>query len=129
MSDARAIAPFKDDSGFKEIVRAYAIHQDNIATAPARLIAILAGLATQLHRQHASGSDYFVGDRLSATDLHWACLSQMVAPLPPEDCPMPEWMRENYRRNPPDVIAAIDPILIEHRNRIFRNHIGLPLVF
>jgi hypothetical protein len=53
----------------------------------------------------------------------------MVATLPLDDCPMPDWLQTSYRNIPPEIEAAIDPILIKHRDRIFREHIGLPLVF
>ncbi len=129
MSDPAATAPFSGNAAFSGIMRAYGISEATKAAAAPKLIAILQGLAKQLHRQRDTGADYFVSDRLTATDIHWACLSQMVDPLPHEECPMPEWMRANYRRNPPEILAAIDPILIEQRNFIFRRHIGLPLVF
>jgi glutathione S-transferase len=39
-----------------------------------------------LQRQRAAGSDYLVGERLSACDLYWATFSLFVSPLPQEDC-------------------------------------------
>jgi glutathione S-transferase len=102
---------------------------DTIAAAPRRIVKILHGLAQQLHRQREAGSDYLVGERLSACDLHWAAFSQMAQPLTMEECPFPPGMREMYDHMQPEVRAACDPILIEHRDRIFARHIGLPLEF
>lgn len=102
---------------------------DMVSAAPQRIIKILHGLAQQLHRQREAGSDYLVGDRLSACDIHWAAFSQMAQPLTLEECPFPPGMREMYDHMPPEVRAACDPILIEHRDRIFARHIGLPLEF
>ena len=50
-------------------------------------------------------------------------------PLTLEECPFPPGMREMYDMMPPEVRAAGDAILIEHRDRIFARHIGLPLEF
>jgi glutathione S-transferase len=102
---------------------------DMVAAAPQRAIRILHGLSRQLHRQREAGSDYLVGDRLSACDLHWAAFSQMVQPLTQAECPFPPGMRDMYDTMPPEVRAAGDPILIEHRDRIFARHIGLPMEF
>ena len=99
-------------------------------TAPAarrRMIGILDGLTGQLKSQLAMGRHYLVGDRPSCCDIHWACFSQMVAPLPHEDCPMPDYVRNAYTVNDDEILAALDPILIAHRDMIFRDHIGLPL--
>jgi len=87
------------------------------------------GLTAQLRRQQAAGSDYLVGDRLSACDLYWATFSLFVSPLPEADCPMPDFMRANYTHLTPELEAALDPSLIRHRNLIFRDHIALPLDF
>jgi glutathione S-transferase len=102
---------------------------DMIEAAPQRAIRILHGLTRQLYRQREASSDYLVGDRLSACDLHWAAFSQMVQPLTMEECPFPPGMRDMYDTMPPEVRAAGDPILIEHRDRMFAKHIGLPMEF
>lgn len=129
MTDPAATAAYAENPGFADILRGYGARPQAIADSPATLIEILRGLARQLHRQRERDLVYFAGDRLSAADVHWACLSQMISPLAPEHCPMPGWMRENYARLPPEVAAAIDPILIAHRDDVFQNHIGLPLEF
>ena len=60
----------------------YGVRPEAIARAPARMISIMQGLATQLHRQKAAASDYLVGKQLTACDLHWAAFSLFVSPLP-----------------------------------------------
>ena len=95
-----------------------------IARAGMRVAAILGGLADQLRRQRESGSDYLVGTRLSALDLYWACFSIMVKPMPEQ---MPDWLVPLYGACDDVVSAALDPILFEHRDRIYERHIGLPL--
>lgn len=93
------------------------------------MIAILHGLARQLARQRAAGSAYFVGDRLSAPDVYWACFSQLVGPLPEELCPMGPDMRAIYSSITPEIAAAVDPALIRHRDMVWQRHIGLPMEF
>lgn len=112
-----------------EVVRNYGVSPEAIANAPGRILSILKGFATQLGRQQKIGSEYLVGDRLSACDVYWACFSNPLLPLAHEDCPMPDWMRARFNGLPPEIRAAIDPALIRHRDMIFRRHIGLPLVF
>jgi glutathione S-transferase len=97
--------------------------------APARVVGILRLLADQLREQSGRGSAYFIGARLSALDLVWAAFSNMLAPLPHELCPMPDYMRKLYTVAYPEVKAALDPLLFEHRDRLFRDAIGLPLDF
>ena len=91
------------------MTRSYGVNPETIARAPKRMVSIMNGLATQLHRQKAAGSDYLVGKQVSACDLHWAALSLFVSPLPPEECAMPDFMRENYTHLTPELAAALDP--------------------
>jgi glutathione S-transferase len=113
----------------KQLLRNWWATPEGMARAHPRLISLLTGLATQLHRQEAAGSRYFVGDRLTAVDLYWACFSQFLAPLPQEDSPMQDWNRANFADLPSDVGSALVPILMQHRDMVFRSHIGLPLDF
>jgi glutathione S-transferase len=111
------------------MIRSYGVRPEAIARAPGRMAAIMNGLTTQLRRQRAAGSNYLVGDQLTACDLHWAAFSLFVSPLAEADCPMPDFMRANYSHLTPELEAALDPALIRHRDFIFREHVGLPLDF
>lgn len=119
--------PPQPGSTMSVIARQYGMTAEAISAAPARVIGILNGLSAQLHRQRLAGSDYLVGGRLSACDVHWACFSLLVQRLAPEHCAMPPHMADLFASMPPEMRAAIDPILIEHRDRIWQRHIGLPL--
>jgi glutathione S-transferase len=113
----------------QRMTRSYGVTPETIGRAPLRMASIMRGLAAQLHRQEAAGSQYLVGKELSACDLHWAAFSLFVSPLAPADCPMPDFMRENYTHLTPELAAALDPILIRHRDLIVRRHISLPMDF
>ena len=107
----------------------YGARPEAIARGPERMISIMKGLATQLQRQEAVGSEYLVGHQVTACDLYWACFAGFVSPLPAADCPMPDFMRSNYSHVTPEIAAALDPVLLRHRDLIYRRHIGLPMDF
>lgn len=108
-------------------IRQYGLSPEAVARAPERAADVLKALAAQLHAQKAAGSDYLVGDRLSAVDLYWACFSQLVGPLSKDVNPIPDYVWTFYSAMPDVVEAALDPILFAHRDRIYARHIGLPL--
>lgn len=111
----------------QEYIRQYGLSAEAAARAPGRAADIVGALSARLHAQRAQGSDYLVGECLSAADLYWACFSQLVGPLPREVNPVPDYVVSLYSAVPAAVAAALDPILFEHRNRIYERHIGLPL--
>ena len=113
----------------RTLARRYGYDEAATAAAPARTAAILLLLSKQLRAQRAAGSRYFVGDRLSALDLYWAAFALMLEPLPAEHCSLHPRMRESYALRDPAVRAAADPILLEHRDFIYRTHLTLPLDF
>ena len=120
-------APSEAEPHELEYTRQYGLSPEAAARAPGRAADILGALAAQLHAQKARGSDYLVGDRLSAADLYWACFSQLTGPLPKDVNPIPDYVWSLYSTMPEAVELALDPILFEHRNRIYERHIGLPL--
>jgi len=94
-----------------------------------RIVAILGLLGGRLRAQRELRSPYFVGDALTATDLHWAAFAALLEPLPTEVCDMPDGIRAGYRLDDPELHAAADPILLEHRDHVYRAHLTLPLDF
>jgi glutathione S-transferase len=96
--------------------------------APARVAQTLTVLSRQLAAQRARGRTYLIGDRLSALDVYWAAMAALVAPLPADVCAMPEMIRGSYSNTGPVVAAALDPALLEHRDRVYREHMEFPLV-
>lgn len=127
MTSSGPALPPEQEEGRKKMMSQYGAKPGADEGAEDRCIGILRGLAAQLHRQREAGRDYLVGDRLSLCDVHWACFSQLVGALPPEVFTMPDQMRTIYSTVSDRLGAAIDPILMEHRERIFREHIGLPM--
>ncbi len=115
------------DPSMVRIVQAYDVLAENVPDAIERVVSIMQGLAKQLRRQAEAGSPYLVGDRCGACDIHWACFSTLVGPLDEDAIFMVPEMRANFEAMQPEIRDVLDPILFEHRDRIWRDHIGLPV--
>ncbi|MDJ0849417.1 MAG: hypothetical protein QNK04_13675 [Myxococcota bacterium] len=95
--------------------------------AQRRVIELLGLLGGRLAAQRERGSGYYLGDTLTALDIYSATFMALFRPLPPEQCPMPEPLREAFESSDDETAAALDPILLEHRDRIYAEHLELPL--
>lgn len=116
-------------AGAARMLADYRVQSDEVARAPERVADILRMLTARLASQRTAGSDYLVGDALSAADVYWAAFSNMVEPLPEADNPMPDQIRALYDDVFGAAAEAMDASLIEHRDRIYRQHLALPLDF
>ena len=97
------------------------------AAAARRSIVMMQHLAATLHAQQARGSAYLIGDSLTAADFYWAAFSNLVLIQAPQECPLAPEVRPMFEHTSPEVAAAVDPILIAHRDRIMRAHFKLPM--
>jgi glutathione S-transferase len=113
----------------RRLAQRYGYDPAAAARAPGRVAEVLRLLSDQLLAQRARGSGYFLGDGLSALDLYWAAFAALLEPLPPEQCPMPDFLRAQYHLPEGEVRAAAAPVLLEHRDAIYRDHLRLPLDF
>lgn len=102
----------------------YGFATQNAESAPARVADIIKTFAHRLKDQRAKGSRFFVGSQLTAADIYWAAFSYMIELLPDEIAPMPEEMRKLRECRDPTILAAKDPILIEHRTEMFTKYLG-----
>lgn len=97
------------------------------AAAAARVAALLQMLAARLHAQRAAGSSYYLGERVSAVDVYSATAMAMFRPLPSGQCAMDAATRRIFDFREPLTEAALDPILLAHRDRMYAEHLELPL--
>ena len=111
----------------KTMAKAYGGTEQEAADSPRYLAAMLDALARRLEAQRARGSSYFVGDSVTACDIHWACFSALLDPMPHEVNPMPDWLRVSYSYLGPVLEQHKHPLLLEHRDHMFQAHLGLPL--
>jgi len=105
----------------------YGYNEGDLRIASERIADSLKVLSEQLQSQYARGAQYFVGDSLSALDIYWTAFANLLDPLPKEQCPMPEAWRPSFVAADPVIKSALDPLLLEHRSRIFRAHFRDPM--
>lgn len=121
---------FADEAGsptLKTFGLKYGYSDEEIVHAGERVARSLIALTKQLKAQYAVGHPYFVGEQLSAVDIYWTAFANFFDPLPSGQCPMPEEFRPTFTATDPVVVDALDPILLEHRDRIFRMHFRSPM--
>jgi len=109
------------------LARKYGYSPATGAAAAARVAALLRMLAARLAAQHRSGSPYYLGTSPTAVDVYSATCMALFRPLPPEHCPMDEAIRGTFSTPDPEIDAALDPILLEHRDMMYARHLELPL--
>ena len=112
---------------FERLGRSYGYNPQAAAAAPKRVEDILRLLSARLSAQAARGSGFLIGDALSAADIYWAAFAALIEPLPAELCAMNEGLRQNYTVSDPVLRKAASPQLLEHRERIYRDHMELPI--
>jgi glutathione S-transferase len=105
----------------------YRCDREALDASQVRLAEIVSMLCRRLQIQRAAASPYLVGSALTAADIYWACFAALLNPLPYEVNPMPASVRERYRSSTPLLDKIKDPILFQHRDFIYANHLSLPL--
>jgi glutathione S-transferase len=125
-------AGLHDQGGFAPRVASYLAKKyghspDAGAAAAQRVAQLLRMLAARLQAQRAAGSGYYIGERVSALDVYSATAMAMFRPLPQAQCAMEPATREAFAFSEPVSEAALDPILLEHRDRMYAEHLELPL--
>ncbi|MFC3230796.1 hypothetical protein ACFOGJ_26365, partial [Marinibaculum pumilum] len=81
----------------------------------------------RLRAQAADGSGYYLGAGLTAVDIYSAAFMALFRPLPEALCAMDPGTRAAFETRDPVTDAALDPVLLRHRDRIYRDHLELPL--
>jgi hypothetical protein len=64
---------------------------------------------------------------LTAVDIYGATVMALFAPLPPAQCQMDASVRTAFESRDPLVEAALDPVLLTHRDMIYEKYLELPL--
>jgi glutathione S-transferase len=109
------------------LARHYRYSEEAVARAPHRAAEVLGLFTQKLQEQRTSGSEYLLGDTLSALDVYWATFLALCSPLSEDLCPMPDYLRQSYANIDETVRAALDPGLIEHRDFIYKTYLELPV--
>lgn len=114
-----AMASGAAPSGVVRIAQSYGCNPIDVELAVQQLVATLDMLTAQLKAQYARGAKYLVGDALSAVDIYWVAAMNTIAPLPKEQCPIPTTGAPASWQPTPPILAALDPLLVQHRDKIF----------
>ena len=74
-----------------------------------------------------SAGPYYLGDTLSALDVYSAAFMALFAPLPQERCAMDPATRAAFESMDEQTRAALDPVLLAHRDMMYTRHLESPL--
>ncbi len=129
---SRTLASAKADdqrsAPMRAMARKYHYSAESAQAASQRIVEILRGLSELIAEQKQRGSNFLIGDRLSALDIMWAAFAALIKPLPEALCPMAPGMRAGFTNDDPAIDAAASPLLMEHRDFIYRQYLELPLI-
>lgn len=125
-------AGLRNAGGFPEPVsrylgKKYGYNAAAGAAAGPRVAELLTMLAARLKAQRRIGSRYYVGNAPTAADVYSATFAAMFQPLPPEHCDMDAGTRAAVGARDAQTAAALDPILLGHRDMMYAECLELPL--
>jgi glutathione S-transferase len=92
-----------------------------------RVVGLLGEFAATLRAQRDAGHSYYLGDALSALDIYSATFMALFKPLPEEQCAMHPTARGAFEWLDEATAAALDSVLLEHRDMMYTRHLELPL--
>ena len=100
---------------------------DTSAVEPAReRVLSVINYLTHYIRERDNG--YLIGSGFTAADIYFAYVSNIIKPQSHDVNPMPQGLRTSYELLE-KLFDDFDPVLIEFRDRIFEQHLELPLTF
>jgi len=111
----------------KYVGRKYGYSPQAAEAASSRIADLLAMLSSRLKAQRAAGSRYFVGNAPTAVDIYSAAALALFRPLPQDVCEMDAGTRAAFELREPQTDAALDDVLLAHREMMYREHLALPL--
>lgn len=109
------------------LAKKYGYSPEAGSAAGARVVALLGMLAARLKAQRAAGSRFYLGNTLSAVDIYSATFMALLSPLPEAQCAMDAGSRAALETLDAPTAAALDPMLLEHRDMLYRERLVLPL--
>lgn len=111
----------------KYLGKKYGYTPDAAAKSAARVGELLKAFSSRLKAQRKAGSRYYVGNSPTAVDIYSATFLAMFKPLPAAECAMDPVIRAVFESRDLQTDASLDPILFEHRETMYGNHLELPL--
>jgi glutathione S-transferase len=125
-------AGLRNAGGFTEPIakylgKKYGHTPETGAASTARVAELLGMLGARLKTQHQKGSRYYLGTSLTALDVYSATFMGLFAPLPQEQCATSPSVRAAFETRDAQTQAALDPLLLMHRDMMYAEHLELPL--
>lgn len=111
----------------KYLAKKYGYSPEAGAAAGTRVAQLLRMLGERLKSQRGAASRFYVGDAVTAADVYSATCMAMFRPLPPGQCDMDAGTRAAFETQDAQTGAALDPMLLEHRDMMYAQHLELPL--
>jgi len=115
------------DAVAKYLGRKYGYTSRTGTASTARVVELLGMLAKRLEAQHERGSRYYLGNSLTALDVYGATFVALFRPLPLEQCEMSPGIRAAFETRDAETAAALNPVLLRHRDMMYAEHLELPL--
>jgi len=109
------------------LAKKYGYRPEDASTHGPRVAELLGMLATRLQAQQAAGSPYYLGDSLTAVDIHAATCMALFSPLPEAQCAMDPATRGAFETLDEQTRSALAPSLLAHRDRMYAEHLACPL--
>jgi glutathione S-transferase len=113
--------------------RKYGYNEHASAAAPEKIVEIISVIDACLDQQAQRGSQYLVGDAVSAADIYWATMSMCITATPPEVMPvtqqnqgMLKFFASNSKR--PEVAKVLSPRILDHQRYILTTYCETPAV-
>lgn len=111
----------------KYLAKRYGYSPEAGVASGTRVAQLLRMLAARLKSQREAASRYYVGDSVTAADVYSATCMAMFRPLPAGQCDMDAGTRAAFEMQDAQTEEALDPILLEHRDLMYAQHLELPL--
>lgn len=115
--------------GMKIMADRYRYSFDEADRAEENTANILRAFSKQLASQKANGSQYLVGDAVSAVDIYWVAFMNLMKPYGDEIVPIPADYRPGFEAIGPVIEAALDDTLVDHRDFIFDKYFRSPMEY
>ena len=113
--------------------RKYGYSEHASAAAPEKIVEIISVIDACLDQQAQRGSQYLVGDAVSAADIYWATMSMCITATPPEVMPvtqqnqgMIKFFASNSKR--PEIAKVLSPRILDHQRYILTTYCETPAV-
>ena len=113
--------------GFMNMAEKWGYNQSDVEMAEKRSVTILRTLVEQLKLQKTRNSEFFLGESVTAVDFYCAAFSNLCELMPQSRCPISPERRPLFENVSEVIKQELDPILMEHRDRIMDDYFVVPM--